>query len=145
MRTAVLVSLLLFSIPGCRADRDKCAKATQHFAELVFWDRENARIAKLPPAQQDAARKRKLVEFQHELDAQLDVTISKCVAAGNDAQADCINESKTAAEALKCADIAKGPESSHGCCDVGGGSPAGSAVLAALLALALGRRRRVTG
>ena len=109
MRSAALVVSLLVSLlgSGCKGDREKCTRAAQHFAELVFWERENAAIAKLPPEQREAERKQKLVDFQRELDAQLDFRISQCVGANNDDQADCINESKTAAEALKCADIAK--------------------------------------
>lgn len=143
---AVVVSLLLLSVLGtgcaaCRGDRDKCMKAAQHFAELMFWDRENAKIAQLPPEQREAARKQKLVEFQSGLDAQLELRVSHCVAAGADDQADCINNSKTKAEALKCADIAKGPEESHGWC-AASGSPASAGVPAVLLALVLGRKRR---
>jgi len=106
---AFVASLLLLSAlgSGCKGDREKCTKAAHHFAELVYWDRENANIARLPPEQRDAERKRKLVEFNQELEAQLDFRISQCVAANNDDQADCINDAKTAAEALKCADIAK--------------------------------------
>ena len=109
MHAAVFVSMLVFSAlgSGCKGDRDKCAKAAQHFAELVYWEREGAAIAKLPPEQQDAERKRKLVDFNRELDAQLDFRISQCVSANNDDQADCIIEAKTAAQALECADIAK--------------------------------------
>jgi len=109
---ASVVSLLLLSVLGtgcaaCRGDRDKCMKAAQHFAELVYWERENAKIAQLPPDQRDAARKQKLVEFQRGLDEQLELRVSHCVGAGANGQADCINASKTAAEALECADIAK--------------------------------------
>jgi hypothetical protein len=109
MRVAFVASLLLLSAlaPGCKGDREKCAQAAQRFAELVYWDRENAAIAKLPPAQRDAARKQKLVDFNRELDAQLEFRITQCVAANNDDQADCIIAAKTAAEALACADIAK--------------------------------------
>lgn len=107
MRAAVFVSLLLLSVPGCKSDHEKCAKAVQHYAELVYWERENAAIAKLPPDRQDAARKQKLVDFQRDSDAQLDFRISQCVAAGNDGQADCMIAAKTSAEALDCADIAK--------------------------------------
>lgn len=144
---ATAVSLLLLSTlallgPGCRGDRDKCAAAAQHFAELVYWERENKAIAELPREQQDAARRQKLAEFNRELDSQLELRISHCVAAGADSQADCINEAKTAADALKCADLAKGPgeAGSGGLCAAGGGSPSGAAALAG--ALVLGRRRR---
>lgn len=147
MRAAILaLSLLVLSAlgPGCRGDRDKCAAAAQRFAELVYWERENADIAKLPPEKQEAARKQKLIEFSRELDRQLDLRVSQCVAADADDQADCINASKTAAEALKCADLAKSPAEAKraGCCEVGGGSPATAAALAGVLALVLGRRRR---
>jgi len=140
MRVAALL-LLLFSALGCKGDRDKCTQATQHFAELMYWEKANAEIARLPAEQQDAERKRRLTEFTRELDAQLDVRISQCVAAGNDSQAECIIEAKTRAQALECAEIAKGPESKHGLCQAGG-SPSSPAVLAALLALTLRRRRR---
>ena len=106
---ASVVCLLLCSAlaSGCKGDRDKCATAAQRYAELVFWDRANAEIAKLPPEQRDTERKRRLVEFNRELEAQLQFRISQCVAANNDDQADCIIKAKTAAEALDCAEIAK--------------------------------------
>ncbi len=102
-------------------------------------------IEALPKEQQDAARRQKLAEFSRELDSQLELRISHCVAAGADDQADCINESKTAADALRRADLAKGPNEakSGGLCAAGGGSSSGAAALGAVaLALALGRRRR---
>jgi urease accessory protein UreE len=106
---AVVASLLLLSVlgSGCKGDREKCAKAAQHFAELVFWERENAAIAKLPLEQRDTERKRKLIAFNRDLDAQLDFRVQQCVAANNDDQADCIIAAKTAAAALECAEIAK--------------------------------------
>jgi hypothetical protein len=110
MRAAAFVACLLLSsalASGCKGDREKCATAAQRYAELVFWDRENAKIEKLPAEQRDAERKRKLVEFNREIDSQLDFRVQQCVAAGNDDQADCIIKSKTAAEALDCADVAK--------------------------------------
>src|SRR5690348_5129295 len=97
----VFLSALSIAGTGCRGDRDKCAAAAQHFAELVYWERENKVIEALPKEQQDAARRQKLAEFSRELDSQLELRISHCVAAGADDQADCINESKTAADALK--------------------------------------------
>src|SRR5688572_24816449 len=104
-----MASLVLLSslASGCKGDREKCAQAAQRFAELVYWQREDANLAKLPPEQRDAARKRKVVEFERELTAQLDFRIQQCVAANNDEQADCIIAAKTAAEALECADIAE--------------------------------------
>ena len=116
---ATVVSLLLLSVlgPGCRGDRDKCAAAAQHFAELVYWERENKAIEQLPKEQQDAARRQKLADFSRELDSQLELRISHCVSAGADDQADCINGAKTAAGALECADLAKGPnETKSGLC-----------------------------
>jgi hypothetical protein len=110
MRAAAIVVCLILSsalTSGCKGDREKCATAAQRYAELVFWDRENAKIAKLPPEQRDAERKRKLVEFTREIDAQLDFRIQQCVGAGNDDQSDCIIKAKTGAEALDCAEIAK--------------------------------------
>lgn len=140
----LLAGLLLLATlgSGCKGDRDKCARAAQRFAELVYWERENAAIAKLPPAQRDLERKRKALAFERELDAQLDYRVHQCVAANNDEQADCINAAKTADEALACADIATGEETSGGCCDAGDRSPAGSLALAALVGLALARRGR---
>jgi hypothetical protein len=110
MRAAAFVACLLLSsalASGCKGDREKCAVAAQRYAELIFWDRENAEIAKLPAEQRDAERKRKLLEFNREIDSQLDFRVRQCVGAGNDEQADCIIKAKTAAEARDCAEIAK--------------------------------------
>ena len=109
MRPAFVASLLLLSAlaTGCKGDREKCVKAMQRFPELVFWERENARIAKLPAEQREDERKRMVVKFNQELDAQLEFRVQQCIAANNDDQADCIIAAKTAAEALKCAEVAK--------------------------------------
>jgi hypothetical protein len=144
---AFVASLLVLSAlgagSGCKGDREKCTQAAQHFAELMYWEPRNDELAKLPPEQRDAERKRMLVEFNKELEAQLELRVSHCVAAGADGQAECIIKAKTRAEALECADLAKGPdESQGGWCAASGGSPAGLAVLAPLVALVLGRRRR---
>lgn len=144
---AFVASLLVLSAlgagSGCRGDREKCAQAAHHFAELMYWEPRNVELAKLPLEQREAERKRMLVEFNKELDKQLELRISHCVGAGADDQADCIIKSKTKAEALECADLAKGPdEDQGGWCAAAGGSPAGLAVLAPLVALVLGRRRR---
>lgn len=148
MRAVVLGSwLLLLAVgltlgSGCKADRTKCAKAAQHYAELVYWERENARIEKLPAADREDARKHALVAFNKEVDTQLDKWVQQCVAAGNDDQSDCINKSKTAKEALECADVAEGP-GKRGCCDTGGGggAPVGPLALAGLVGVVLLRRR----
>jgi MYXO-CTERM domain-containing protein len=119
------------------------ALGVQRYAELVYWERENARIDALPPEQRDAERKRALVAFNREVDANLETWVQKCVASGNDKQAECMIAAKTRADALRCAEIDKGE--GGGCCEIGGGAPASSAALAALVALALGRRRRRRG
>jgi MYXO-CTERM domain-containing protein len=144
---AIVACLLVLSAlgagSGCKGDREKCAQAAHHFAELMYWEPRNIELAKLAPEQRDAERKRMLVEFTRELEAQLELRVSHCVSAGADDQADCIIKSKTRAEALECADLAKGPdEQDSGWCAASGGSPAGLAVLAPLVALVLGRRRR---
>jgi len=148
MRAAIVVCLLLCSaLAGCRGDRDKCAAAAHRFAELVYWERVNPEIAKLPTeAERDAERKRKLVEFEKELESQLQLRINQCVAAGATGQAECIIKSKTAAEALDCADLAKGPDESENKgifgCAAGGQAPLGALPVVAVLGLFLARRRR---
>src|SRR5262245_43370030 len=109
MRAAALVLSLVLLAPlagGCKGDREKCAQAAQHYAELDYWDRENKNIAKLPAQEQEAERKRKIVAFNRDVDAQFDNSVRNCVSANNDDQVDCIIAAKTKDEALECAPIA---------------------------------------
>lgn len=107
---AFAASLVLLSglAAGCKGDREKCMQATQRYAELVYWEKANEEIAKLPTLEErDRERKRRIVAFNREIDEQLDFRVQQCIAANADGQADCIIAAKTRADAMKCADIAK--------------------------------------
>lgn len=106
---AFAASLVLLSgfVTGCKGDREKCMQATQRYAEIVYWEKANEEIAKLPAEERDRERKRRIVAFNREIDEQLDFRVQQCIAANADGQADCIIASKTRADAMKCADIAK--------------------------------------
>ncbi len=100
-----LVALCFVFSTGCQAcqgDRDKCDQACRNYAQLVYWEKANAEIEKLPVAERDAARKQKMAEFAHNLERGVDLCMSKCVSANNTDQTDCLIGVKTAAAAKAC-------------------------------------------
>jgi hypothetical protein len=107
----MLARLLLAAVPclvlGCKGDRAKCEKAARNYATLVYWQRADAEIAKLPQDQRDADRKRRLAAFTNELESQIDFFVDQCVNANNDDQIDCMIAAKTGTDASKCADLIK--------------------------------------
>src|SRR5690348_9198413 len=110
MRARVLVaglSVLLLGGPGCKGDRVKCEKAARNNATLVYWQRTDAEIAKLPEARRDAERKQRLSKFTNEIESQIDFFVDQCASADNDDQVDCMIAAKTGDEASKCADLIK--------------------------------------
>ncbi|HWU91290.1 MAG TPA: hypothetical protein VN253_28685 [Kofleriaceae bacterium] len=110
MRARILVaalSVFLLGGLGCKGDRVKCEKAARNFSRLVYWQRHDAEIAKLPEAQRDAERKKLLAEYTKETESNIDFFVDQCASASNDDQVDCMIAAKTGDEALKCADLIK--------------------------------------
>ena len=104
---AVLSVSLLAGVGGlgCKGDRVQCEKAARNYATLVFWERTDAELAKLPAAERDRERSKRLSKFTNELESQIDFFIDQCVRANNDDQVDCMISAKTREEALKCAKL----------------------------------------
>ena len=99
------VRLLCFGLVACKADAQRCEQAARNFATLTYWRTADAEIARQPAEKRTAVRKRKLVQFTHELESGIDTAISQCQSANNDDQIDCMIEAKTAERALECADL----------------------------------------
>lgn len=97
-----LFFVLMSGCQACKGDPEKCDRAVRNYAQLVFWDEANAEIEKLPPGERDAARKDKMAKFAKDLEAGIDLTVSKCVSANNTDQTDCMIKAKTAAAAKAC-------------------------------------------
>lgn len=87
---------------SCKGDPEKCDRAARNYFELVFWEKANAEIEKLPPAERDAARKKKMAELAVEIEKGIDLVVSKCVSANNPDEVDCLIAAKTAAAAKAC-------------------------------------------
>lgn len=87
---------------ACKGDPEKCDQACRNYAELVFWDKANAEIEQLPPAERDAARKQKMAEFAKNLEKGVDMCTSKCVSANNTDDMNCLIAAKTAKAAKEC-------------------------------------------
>jgi hypothetical protein len=96
--------VLLTGCQSCKGDPEKCDRAARNYAQLVFWENANAEIEKLPPAERDEARKKKLAQFSSEIEKGIDLVVSKCVSANNTKQTDCMIEAKTAKAAKACAE-----------------------------------------
>lgn len=100
-----LVALCLLFSAGCQScqgDPVKCDLACRNYAELDFWDKENIEIEKLPVAERDEARKKKLAEFTRNLERGLDLCTSKCVSANAKDDTNCMIEAKTAKAVRAC-------------------------------------------
>lgn len=87
---------------SCKGDPEKCDRAARNYAQLVFWEQADAEIAKLPPAERDAARKQKMAEFTANMEKGIDLVVSKCVSANNDDQVDCMIRATTAKAVKAC-------------------------------------------
>lgn len=100
MRT--LIAVMLIAALGCKGNPEKCDQACRNYAELVFWQKANAEIEKLPPAERDAARKQKMAELAKNLAEGIDMCTSKCVSANNKQDIECLISAKTADQAKAC-------------------------------------------
>ena len=109
MRAAALVVSLLLATPllGCKGDRTKCEQAARNYATLVYWQKADAEISKLPEADREKERKLRLSKFTSELETQIDFFVEQCVHANNDDQIDCMISAKTGDDAAKCAELIK--------------------------------------
>lgn len=74
----------------------------RNYSELDFWDKANADIEKLPPAERDAMRKQKAEEFNMYLERGLQACTSQCISANNTDDMDCVIAAKTAKQARAC-------------------------------------------
>lgn len=90
------------AIAACRGDAQQCDQGCRNAAGLVYWRTADQEIAAAPADQRDALRKRKLAEFATKLEGGVDMCVSQCQAAGNQAQIDCLIAARTADQALAC-------------------------------------------
>ena len=99
MRLALLVSVLLCA---CKGDMVKCEQACRNYGTLVYWKHADAEIAAAPPAERDALRKKKLGQFDSKLENGVDMCVTQCQSANNDADMECMIAAKTADQAIEC-------------------------------------------
>lgn len=71
-------------------DAAACDRACRNFATLKFWQRAEAAIASLPPADQASARSQKAAALARELDTGIAPCTSSCLSANNAAQTACM-------------------------------------------------------
>jgi hypothetical protein len=102
MRRVLVVLAVLVALGACRGDRKKCEEACRNYASLVYWKKVDAEIAKLPEAERDSHRRKRLAQFASELENGVDVCINQCSSANNDEQMDCMIKAKTANDAETC-------------------------------------------
>jgi hypothetical protein len=99
MRLALVLTLLLCA---CRGDAQKCETGCRNFATLVYWKNADAEVAATSPGQRDALRKRKLGELDSKLENGIDMCVSQCQSANNEADLECMIAAKTADQATEC-------------------------------------------
>ncbi len=97
--TLLLVCLVTL---GCKGDPVKCEKGIRNYFTLLFWDQAEKEIAAAPPEKRDLVRKEQTAKLDHSIEDRIDVVISKCTAANNDTQIDCMIAAKTAGQARAC-------------------------------------------
>jgi hypothetical protein len=107
MRTSLPVIFLAFAavtFAACKGDPEKCDRACRNYAQLVFWDDANAKIAAAPADQRDALRRETTSKFAVDLEHGIDFCVSRCVSANYDKDVDCWLAAKTGTQAKACAD-----------------------------------------
>lgn len=87
---------------ACRGDAQQCDEGCRNVASLLFWKDADREIAAAPADQRDALRKRKLGEFATKLESGIDMCVSQCQGAGNQATIDCLIAARTADQAMAC-------------------------------------------
>ena len=87
---------------ACRGDAQQCDQGCRNVASLLYWGQADKEIAAAPADQRDALRKRKLAEFAVKLESGIDMCVSQCQAAGNQATIDCLIAARTADQAMAC-------------------------------------------
>ena len=98
---SILLGLVL-TISACGASGDKCDKACRNYFTLHYWDEADKEIAKAPPDQRDALRRKKVEQLDPRMNQELGMCVSQCrEAAGND-EAKCMIEAKTAKDVEAC-------------------------------------------
>jgi hypothetical protein len=83
-------------------DKPACERACRNFATLKFWQRADAEIARMPAADQAAARAREQQAFTSKLDAGLETCITMCLDAKNPEQTACWGNATTADQLVAC-------------------------------------------
>jgi hypothetical protein len=99
MRLVLALTLLLCA---CKGDAQKCDTGCRNFATLLYWKGVDAELAAAPADQRDALRKRRLGEFDSKLENGIDMCVSQCQSANNEADIDCMIAAKTADQVTKC-------------------------------------------
>ena len=108
MRLVTLLAIAVLAAACGRVDNAKCEEAARNYATLVYWERADAEIAKLPADEQPIERKKRLAAFTNELETQIDAVVHNCRNSRNEEQADCMIAAKTGADARKCAGLMPG-------------------------------------
>jgi hypothetical protein len=97
-----LVLALTLFLCACKGDAQKCETGCRNFATLMYWKNADAEVAAAPADQRDALRKRKLGEFDSKLENGIDMCVSQCQSANNDADVECWIAAKTGDQAAEC-------------------------------------------
>src|SRR5690242_9798487 len=100
MRRALVVLVLFAACKG--GDPVACENACRNYAKLEYWHQHDPDIAKAPPDQREAVRKKLLDTFENELERGIDACVTRCVSANFSDQTTCMNAAKTFEQAKAC-------------------------------------------
>lgn len=101
MRSGLIVAIMSL-VGACKGDPVECEKACRNYATLTYWKKVDAEIAQAPPEKRDNLKKRRITEFENQLEQGVDQCVAQCVSAHNDDQTMCMSGAKTAEEADAC-------------------------------------------
>jgi hypothetical protein len=100
MRIAFVLAIAL--VAGCgKGDYKKCDQACRNFFVHAYWNEQKSvpLPAGLTPEQHKAQQ---IVDLEEKLEAGIDFCISKCQAANNDEQSDCLIAADNYDDVLAC-------------------------------------------
>jgi hypothetical protein len=100
---SILLALVLATTAGaCGANGADCDKACRNYFTLHYWDEADREIAKAPPDQRDALRRKKVEELDPRMQGELNMCVSQCREAAGNKEAKCMIEAKTVKDVEAC-------------------------------------------
>jgi hypothetical protein len=102
MRKVLFVLAVALGAAACGASGADCDKACRNYFTLHYWEDSDKDIARVPPGQRDALRKKKVEELDPRMQNELGMCVSQCREAADDKIAKCMIDSKSVKDVEAC-------------------------------------------